>query len=123
MRTFGPWAGLVLRRRVSGRYLRLGLAVAAGGEMLADKLPAIPPRSDPPALAGRVISGALAGRVVAGPYGAGVAAAAAAATTYASERARALLAARTPFPDQALGLLEDALVLGIAAAAARRLEH
>jgi uncharacterized membrane protein len=116
-RTFGAWGGPALRGRVSGRT-RLVLSVAAGGEMVFDKLPGVPPRCEPPALAGRIIAGALAGRLAAGTRGAGVGAATAAAATYASERARALVGAHTGLPDPALGLIEDALVLGIAAAAA-----
>jgi hypothetical protein len=119
LRTTGPWAGLVVRHRVRGRALRRALGAAAVGEMVADKLPFVPPRSDPPALAGRVISGAVAGRVVAGLWGAGVGAAAAAATTYPSQRARALLGEHTPFPDAAIALMEDAVVLGTATVAAQ----
>jgi uncharacterized membrane protein len=118
MRTFGGWAGLALRGRVADRRLRGALLAAAAGEMAGDKTPWVPPRSDPAALAGRVISGALAGRLVAGPRGARVGAATAAASTYASERARALLGQRLGIPDPVLGAAEDALVLGIAAAAA-----
>jgi hypothetical protein len=92
--------------------------VAAAGELVADKSPWIPPRCDPPSLAGRVISGALAGRLVAGPAGARVGAATAAATTYASERARELLGHRLGLPDPVLAVAEDALVLGVATTAA-----
>jgi uncharacterized membrane protein len=113
-RTFGAWAGLVARGRISDGRVSGVLLAAAAGESLADKHPAIPPRSDPPALAGRVVSGALAGRVVGGARGAGVGAAAAAAMTYVSQRVRAALAAHTPLPDPALGLLEDAAVLAVA---------
>jgi uncharacterized membrane protein len=118
MRTFGGWAGLALRGRVPDRRLRGGLLVAAAGEMVGDKSPWSPPRSDPAALAGRVISGALAGRLVAGGRGARAGAATAAASTYASERARELLGQRLGLSDAVLGVAEDALVLGVAGAAA-----
>lgn len=118
MRTFGAWMGLALRDRIVDRRLRAGLLLAAAGEMAFDKSPWILPRADMPALAGRVLSGALAGRLVAGSNGARAGAAAAAATTYASERARALLGERLSLPDPALAAVEDALVLGVAAAAA-----
>lgn len=118
MRTFGGWAGLALRGRVPDRRLRGALLAAAAGEMAGDKTPWIPPRSDPPALAGRVISGALAGRLVGGARGARLGAATAAAGTYASERARALLGQRLGISDPVLAVAEDALVLGVAAAAA-----
>jgi uncharacterized membrane protein len=118
MRTFGGWAALALRGRVSDRRLRGALLAAAAGEMAGDKTPWVPPRSDPAALAGRVISGALGGRLVGGARGARVGAATAAASTYASERARALLGERLGIPDPVLGVAEDALVLGVATAAA-----
>jgi uncharacterized membrane protein len=118
MRTFGGWAGLALRGRVPDGRLRAGLLVAAAGEMAADKSPWIPPRHHPAALAGRAISGALAGRVVAGGRGIRVGAAAAVASTYASERARELLGQRLTLPDPVLAAAEDALVLGVAVAAA-----
>lgn len=118
MRTFGGWAGLALRGRVPNRRLRAALLVAAAGEMAADKTPWVPPRSAPSALAGRVISGALAGRLVGGTRGAQLGAATAAASTYPSERARALLGQRLGVPDPVLGVAEDALVVGVAAAAA-----
>jgi hypothetical protein len=118
MRTFGAWTGLALRGRVPDRRLRAALLVAAAGEMAGDKSPWIPPRSDPAALAGRVISGALAGRLVGGVQGARVGAATAAATTYASERARALLGDRLGLPDPVLAAAEDALVVGLATAGA-----
>ncbi len=116
MRTMGGWAGLAARGRVSDRRLRAGLLLAAAGESLGDKAPVTPPRSDPPALAGRVVSGALAGRMVGGARGAGVGAAGALASTYVSERARAFLAAHGPLPDPALGVIEDAAVFAAATA-------
>lgn len=42
----------------------LGLAVAAAGEMVADKLPITPPRTQPGPLAFRVLNGALTGAIV-----------------------------------------------------------
>lgn len=119
LRTFGAWAGLAIRGRIPDGRLRAGLVVAAAGEMVADKTPWIPPRCDPPSLAGRVISGALVGRLVDGAAGARIGAATAAASTYASERARELLGQRLGLPDPALAVAEDALVLGVATAAAR----
>jgi len=120
LRTFTAPAVLALRGRLArnpGRYL---LFVLGAGELLGDKHPAIPARSDPPALAGRLISGALAGRAVAGNTGAGVGAAGAAATTYVSERTRAALGQRTGIPDALLGLTEDGLAIVVCALATRR---
>jgi uncharacterized membrane protein len=123
MRTFGGWAGLAVRGRVTARRPRVALLVAAAGEMAGDKTPWVPPRSAPAALAGRVISGALAGRLVGGGRGARLGAATAAASTYPSQRARALLGQRLGVPDPMLGVAEDALVLGAATAAAGALEE
>jgi uncharacterized membrane protein len=123
MRTFGAWTGLALRGRVPDRRLRAALLVAAAGEMAGDKSPWIPPRSDPAALAGRVVSGALAGRLVGGARGARVGAATAAASTYASERARALLGERLGLPDPVLAVAEDAFVVGVASIGAGSAQH
>jgi uncharacterized membrane protein len=119
MRTFGAWTGLALRGRVPDARLRTGLLMAAAGEMVADKTPWIPPRGAAPSLAGRVLSGALAGRAVDGARGARVGAATAAATTYASERAREMLGQRLGIPDWTLAAAEDLIVVGVAAVAAR----
>lgn len=116
-RAFGAWAGLAIRDRIPDRRLRAALLVAAAGEMVADKTPWIPPRCEPPSLAGRVVSGALAGRLVGGTAGGRVGAATAAASTYASERARELLGRHLGLPDPVLAVAEDALVLGIATTA------
>jgi len=118
MRAFGAWTGLALRGRVPDRRLRAALLLAAAGEMAADKTPWIPPRSDPAALVGRVISGALAGRLGGGAQGARVGAATAAASTYASERARALLGEHLGLPDPVLAAAEDAIVVGVASVGA-----
>jgi uncharacterized membrane protein len=88
---------------------------AAAGEMVADKLPAIPARTEPVPLAGRIGLGALAGLLVArrraGPALAAalVGGAVAAASTVAVTGLRRRLAARG-VPDLALGLAEDAAV-------------
>jgi uncharacterized membrane protein len=116
-RTFGAWVGLAARDRVGGR-LRAALLTAAAGEIVVDKLPFMRPRSEPPALAGRIVSGALAGRVVGGAHGALIGGAAAAAVTYPSQRARALIGERTGVADLALGAAEDVLVMGTATVAA-----
>ncbi|MFZ0089518.1 MAG: hypothetical protein WAL63_08430, partial [Solirubrobacteraceae bacterium] len=55
----------------------------------------------------------------AGSAGAGAAAAGALATTYASERLRAGVGTRVGLPDPVLGVIEDAVALGVALAATR----
>lgn len=118
LRTFTAPAVLAARGSWGRRPARV-LPVVAAGELLADKLPMIPPRSDPPSLLGRVLSGAACGAAVAGPRGAGVAAAVAGATAYPSERLRAVVGARTRIPDPVLGLVEDAVAVGVSAWATR----
>ncbi len=120
LRTFTAPAVLALRGRFgAGRVARL-LPALAVGELLGDKHPAIPPRSDPPSLVGRIISGAASGFAVAGPRGGGVGAAVAAAATYPSERLRSRLGERTGLPDPAYGLAEDAVAVAVAVWATRR---
>ncbi len=119
LRSFGALGPLGARGRLGGRIGRIALPAMLVGELAGDKLPAIPPRSDPLSVAGRLATGALAGWTVGGREGARLGATGAAATTYASERARAILAGRTGLPDPLLGVAEDALAVGVAVAASR----
>ena len=48
-------------RLLASRRTASVLTVLAAGEMVADKTPAIPDRTDPPALLGRIVMGALSG--------------------------------------------------------------
>ncbi|HYG68617.1 MAG TPA: hypothetical protein VD838_13190, partial [Anaeromyxobacteraceae bacterium] len=90
-----------------------------------DKVPGVPARVWPPALAARVASGALTGHVVSvrggrdGRAGALVGAVAAFAATWAAFRLRAFAAER--FPALVAAVLEDAVAAGLGAALARRL--
>jgi uncharacterized membrane protein len=118
VRTFTAPAVLALRGRLGRGPIARAVPLLAAGELIGDKLPFIPPRSDPPSLLGRVASGTAVGGLVAGPRGAGAGAAGAAATTYASERLRAALGERLPISDPLLGLAEDALVIAVATGAA-----
>src|SRR5690348_12952192 len=54
VRTFTGPAALALRGRVDGTPARVGLTLAAAGEAIGDKLPLVPSRTAPPALAARV---------------------------------------------------------------------
>lgn len=119
LRTFTGPAILALRGRWGDGPVARLVPLGAVGELVGDKLPAIPPRSDAPALLARIASGAAAGATLAGPRGAGLGAAAATATTYASERLRAVVGKRTGVPDPVLGLIEDGLAIGIALWATR----
>ncbi len=118
LRTMAAPAALAGRGRW-GSTGRIAVLTAAAGEMTADKLPFIPPRSDPPALAGRAVAASVAGREIAGAAGAGAAAAGSLASTYVSERLRSMIVAKTGIPDPAVGVAEDALALVAAFGATR----
>lgn len=101
----------------------LGLASAA--EHLADKLPVIPPRTDPGPLAGRIAAGALCGAVIArragepAAGGAVVGALAAAAATFAAYHLRRVLTADAGLPDVAVALAEDVAAVALGEVALR----
>jgi uncharacterized membrane protein len=109
----------------SPRASRL-LAVLALGEMAADKLPFVPSRTSPIALAGRVGSGALVGAALAqheglSPWRGGLSGGIAAlAATFVSHRLRLAAIDRLGLPNALAGLLEDGLVVGGGLALLRR---
>jgi uncharacterized membrane protein len=115
--------GLTLPRR---RLLGAPLALASAAELVYDKLPQAGDRTAPPSLAARVGVGAIAGGVVAHVLGGTVAlgaatgALAALASTFLFHRLRAELARRVP--PLAAGIGGDALAVGAATAALRRLQ-
>jgi uncharacterized membrane protein len=101
----------------------LGLASAA--EHVADKLPFIPPRTDPGPLAARVAAGALCGAVIArragesAVSGAVVGGLAAAAATFAFYHLRHALTVDAGLPDVAVAVAEDAAAVALAEAVLR----
>jgi uncharacterized membrane protein len=119
MRTFTAPGILALRGRWGPGAVGRALPVIAAGELIGDKLPFMPSRSDPPSLLARIASGTAVGAATAGARGAGAGAAGAAATTLASERLRSALGERLGVPDPVLGLAEDALAIAVATLAAR----
>ena len=119
MRTCSGLGALALQRRLGGPRVRIAILAGAAGELVIDKLPFVPPRIEPPQLAGRMGAGALAGHRVAGPQGAAAGAVAALGSAFATYHARRMLAERLPVPDPVLGAAEDALALGCAALATR----
>ena len=119
MRTFSGLGALALQRRLGGPLVRIAIIAAAAGELVIDKLPGVPPRIEPPQLAGRMAGGALAGHRVGGPPGAAAGAVVALGSAFATYHARRLLAERLPVPDAVVGAAEDALALGCAALATR----
>lgn len=99
------------------------LGVMAAGETIGDKLPGIPARVAPPALAGRIGSGVLVGTAIAAASGGsrmrgaligGATAALSAVVTY---HVRRWLGSRAGIPDGILAVAEDALVLRVATGA------
>jgi uncharacterized membrane protein len=121
-RTFIGLAGLAVRGRL-GKAAKFVVPVLAAGEMVGDKLAAAPGRSEAPGVAGRVVAGAISGRVAGGWRGARIGAAFALATTYPSERLRAITCQRTGLIDQAFAVGEDVTVAGIAVLAAAEPER
>jgi uncharacterized membrane protein len=120
LRSATPFGALALRGRLGGGRARTAALLAAGGELVADKLPMTPSRTSPPAFAGRLASGAAAGRLVGGTAaGAAVGSATAAAGAFAGERMRAAIGHRTGWPDPLVALAEDALAVGLALVATR----
>ena len=93
------------------------LKLLAAGEMVGDKTPFIPNRTDPPALAGRALSGALSGAALAGarggsPLGAAlIGSTAAVGSTFLAYNLRREAGRRSGIPDFLLGLVEDVVVL------------
>ena len=118
-----PGAGVA--RMLGTRHVRSALAVVAGGEMVFDKLPVLPDRTDPTPLIGRMVMGALSGaavaelagdsRVVAGLVGA----LGALVGAHVGFRVRRALTHEAGLPDIAVALCEDAVAIGLARGALR----
>ena len=90
------------------------LKIAAGGEILMDKLPFMPARTDAAPLIGRVVIGGLVGAAVSKDkwvQGGVVGALGALVTTYAMYYIRKSLHDEQHIPDVILGVAEDALVV------------
>jgi uncharacterized membrane protein len=130
LRTAMPWAALAARGRLGHGPRRWAPIASAGGELVADKLPRTPSRTTPPGLAGRLVGGAFAGRLLARASGADahgaavcalIASGAACGSAFAGERTRAALGRRTGLPDPVFAVAEDAIAVGVALAATRRL--
>ncbi len=118
MRTFMAPAALALRTPSLPMAVRAAAALAAAGEVVGDKLPGVPDRREPQALAGRVVSGAGSGWRVAGPLGAIAGGTAAMTSALAMASARARLGKALGLPDPVLAVAEDAIAAGLAWAGA-----
>ena len=102
-------------------------AALAAAEVIADKVPTAPDRTDPALILGRMAAGALVGVLVGRRTGmnprvaAVVGAATAFASTHATYRVRRALMTRMPAVTAAF--VEDAMVAGVAAAGAALLRR
>ncbi len=122
----GPRRARRLRRRLTSTRLRLPLLVAAGSELIYDKLPSARSRLSPPLLAVRLGTGATAGALVCATLGepkllgalAGAVAALGSALLFHRLRARV---ARAKVPGAVGGVAEDALAFGLSSAVRRTL--
>ncbi|MEA2664224.1 MAG: hypothetical protein QOI11_1168 [Candidatus Eremiobacteraeota bacterium] len=90
----------------------LVLPLLALGELVADKLPGIPPRTAPPALAARALAGGFAGASLVGDegdrrIGFALGAAGAIAAAYLALRLRRAAHEATGLPDPLIALVED----------------
>jgi uncharacterized membrane protein len=120
LRTFTPSATLAARGRLplSAQQRKL-LIISAAGELIADKIPFAPSRTEPLPYLGRVTGGALCGTVVAGPAGALVGATTAAAATIVGYQCRRLATQHTRLRATVVALLEDAVAVTLANLGAR----
>ncbi len=88
------------------------------GEMVADKMPFVPNRTELPSLVGRTVSGALAGAALSAAqrerreFGALIGGLVAALSTFVMFHVRTGIARETGLPDLPVALAEDAVILG-----------
>ena len=124
MRSMMPMAVLSLSAH-HRRWLAVPAGLAAGWELIYDKLPKVQDRTKGASAAARLVSGAVAGgigaRLLGGSIavGAGVGALAALASTYLCHRLRSKAAGRVPPVAAAMG--EDLLAIGVSARALKAL--
>ncbi len=97
----------------------------AVGELVADKLPNTPNRTEPLGLAARIVAGAIGGGVICSqrrksvPSGIALGALAAVAAAYAGQHIRRAVSEDTGVHSSIIGAVEDAIAVGIGAAAVK----
>lgn len=117
-----------IERLLSSEGVARVMAFFAGGEMLADKAPFVPDRTSAVPLIGRAVMGSLTAAAFAVHrrtpvlVPAAVGAASAIASTFIAYHARRYASDHLEVPDQLLGLIEDAIVLGISQTISEGLE-
>lgn len=120
---FGPLERVLTSERTSQL-----LTVLAGGEMLADKTPYVPDRTNPAPLIGRAVIGSLSAAAFAVRrrypplLPAAIGALSAVASTYAAFHARKFIKERFSIPDRVIGLAEDAIVMAASKAVMETVE-
>lgn len=120
MKRFAKAEGLEQLTGLRGGRVSTALALAGLGELVADKLPKMPKRTDPPALIMRGVSGAFAGAALSGERrndrikGAILGSLAAVGAAYGMYYLRAWLVKRTGVPDAVVAIGEDAVALTLA---------
>ncbi len=120
MKRIAKAEGLEHPTGLSGRRISTALALAALGELVADKLPKTANRTDPPALIIRGISGAFAGAALSGRdrddriKGAILGGLAAIGASYGMYYLRGWLVKRSGVPDAVVAIGEDAVALTLA---------
>lgn len=119
LRAFTPPAVLARTGRLGTGRAATVVPLLALGELVGDKLPMVPARTSPPALAARAVSGGVAGQLAAGPQGALAGAACAVVAAHGGRHTRAWLGRVTGRPDVQLAILEDLLTVALAVRGAR----
>ncbi|MGI8494108.1 MAG: DUF4126 family protein, partial [Pyrinomonadaceae bacterium] len=103
--------------------IALILGLLAAGELVGDKLPNTPNRTEPLGLVARIASGAVVGGFICRKQkksvfaGITCSAAAAVAAAYAGENIRREISARTGISSALLGTVEDAVAISLGVAA------
>ena len=98
------------------------LKFMAGGELIADKLPFVPNRTDPAPLGARIVSGGVCGAAVfladgeKAEIGAALGVVSAVASAYLFMNLRRIVGKAAKLPDPVVAVAEDGLMLGIGAA-------
>lgn len=108
---------------LASRKVFVVLGLLAAGELVGDKLPFAPNRTDRLGLTARIISGAAGGGFVCArgkksvPAGIAIGAASSVAAAYAGQHLRRAIAEKSGVPDAVLGAVEDAIAIGIGSSA------
>ncbi|MDO9354782.1 MAG: hypothetical protein Q7T55_13880 [Solirubrobacteraceae bacterium] len=116
LRSMTPPAALALRKGALPNPAKFALIAAAIGELAGDKHPAVPSRTSPSGLAGRVLAGAGVGYVAGGAEAAIVCGIVAAAAGAGAAKLRGKLGELTGQPDAVIAVGEDWIAIALTAA-------